>query len=211
MRKTHVRCLEFWRRDHEKMWSLFLMRRKSHWGWSTQRLEGRQHHQKILIQTLLIGDTILFTPACKILDNAMADQKSDNLTSLGPCFTRYCQISPTATSWFLVGLSKVIKVIFKFPGKLDSCVSTTSDDPDDEDWAVTVSHRWVWSCSDHDYDGLDHNGDHSHIDNQDIDDKDDDHRCLVDEDQRSMTVVNDLLHLPNKIATKVASLSSLLL
>ena len=139
--KSRVRCLEFWRRDHEKMWSLFLMRRKSHWGWSTQRLEGRQHHQRILIQTLLIGDTILFTPACKILDNAMADQKSDNLTSLGPCFTRYCQISPTATSWFLVGLSKVIKAIFKFPGKLDSCVSTTSDDPDDEDWAVTVSHR----------------------------------------------------------------------
>ena len=31
----------------------------------------------------------------------------------------------------------------------------------------------------------------------------------MDEDQRSMTVVNDLLHLPNKIATKVASLSSL--
>jgi len=54
-------------------------------------------------------------------------------------------------------------------GKLDSCVSTTSEDPDDEDWAVTVSHR-----------------------------------CLVDEDQRSMTVVNDLLHLHNdKIATKV--------
>jgi len=53
--------------------------------------------------------------------------------------------------------------------KLDSCVSTTSEDPDDEDWAVTVSHRY-----------------------------------LVDEDPRSMTVVNDLLHLPsNKIATKV--------
>ena len=52
--------------------------------------------------------------------------------------------------------------------KLDSCVSTTSEDPDDEDWAVTVSHR-----------------------------------CLVDEDARSMTVVNDLLHLPNKIATTV--------
>ena len=27
-------------------------------------------------------------------------------------------------------------------GKLDSCVSTTSEDPDDEDWAVTVSHRF---------------------------------------------------------------------
>ena len=52
--------------------------------------------------------------------------------------------------------------------KLDSCVSTTSEDPDDEDWAVTVSHR-----------------------------------CLVDEDARSMTVVNDLLQLPNKIATTV--------
>jgi len=53
--------------------------------------------------------------------------------------------------------------------KLDSCISTTGENPDDEDWAVTVSHR-----------------------------------CLVDEDPRSMTVVNDLLHLPsNKIATKV--------
>jgi len=52
--------------------------------------------------------------------------------------------------------------------KLDACISTTGDDPDDDDWAVTVSHR-----------------------------------CLVDEDQRSMTVVNDLLHLPNKIAAKV--------
>ena len=27
--------------------------------------------------------------------------------------------------------------------KLDSCVSTTSEDPDDEDWAVTVSHRYL--------------------------------------------------------------------
>jgi len=53
--------------------------------------------------------------------------------------------------------------------KLDTCVSTSSEDPDDEDWAVTVSHRY-----------------------------------LVDEDPRSMTVVNDLLHLPSdKIATKV--------
>merc|ERR1711902_113139 len=51
---------------------------------------------------------------------------------------------------------------------LDDRISTTGDDPDDDDWAVTVSHR-----------------------------------CLVDEDQRSMTVVNDLLNLPNKIAAKV--------
>ena len=27
--------------------------------------------------------------------------------------------------------------------KLDTCVSTSSEDPDDEDWAVTVSHRYL--------------------------------------------------------------------
>ena len=32
-----------------------------------------------------------------------------------------------------------------------------------------------------------------------------DHKCLVDEDPRSMVVIKDLLHLPNKISTKVLS------
>ena len=27
--------------------------------------------------------------------------------------------------------------------KLDSCISTTGEDPNDEDWAVTVSHRFL--------------------------------------------------------------------
>ena len=31
--------------------------------------------------------------------------------------------------------------------KLDSCISTTGENPDDEDWAVTVSHRFLIEIS----------------------------------------------------------------
>jgi len=52
--------------------------------------------------------------------------------------------------------------------KLDSCVTTSGEDQNDDDWGVVVNHR-----------------------------------CLVDEDPRSMTIVNDLLNLPRKISIKV--------
>ena len=57
------------------------------------------------------------------------------------------------TSWFLVSFPAIVVVrsninsgridqVILFPDKLDACISTTGDDPDDDDWAVTVSHRW---------------------------------------------------------------------
>ena len=35
-----------------------------------------------------------------------------------------------------------------------------------------------------------------------------DHRYLVDEDPRNMVLIKDLLHLPNKVSTKVLSTRS---
>ena len=54
--------------------------------------------------------------------------------------------------------------------KLDSCVSSTCEDVDDEDFAITV-----------------------------------DHKCLVDEDSRSLILVKDLLNLPRKRASSILS------
>ena len=55
------------------------------------------------------------------------------------------------TSWPLVSFPAIVAVVVRnqyqcwknrpFPDKLDACISTTGDDPDDDDWAVTVSHR----------------------------------------------------------------------
>merc|ERR1711892_260527 len=54
--------------------------------------------------------------------------------------------------------------------KLDSCISASGEDVDDDGYGIIV-----------------------------------DHKCLVDEDTRSMVAIKDLLHLPNKITTKVLS------
>jgi len=54
--------------------------------------------------------------------------------------------------------------------KLDSCVSSSCEDVDDEDFAITV-----------------------------------DHKCLVDEDPRSLILVKDLLNLPRKRTGSILS------
>ena len=52
--------------------------------------------------------------------------------------------------------------------KLDSCVSATAEDSDDDDFSVLVEHR-----------------------------------CLVDEDPRSLVMVKDLLNLPRKLTSTI--------